>query len=52
MQLLNGLYDRKAFCSVKTVFYSSCMNDGEFINCYPGCFKSRKGNKQKVKVIF
>ena len=29
----NGLYDRKAFYKVKIVlFYSSSMNDGEFIN--------------------
>ena len=27
------LYDRKAFYTVKIVFYSS-MNDGEFINYY------------------
>ena len=28
----DGLYDRKAFYTVKTVFYSSFMNDGEFTN--------------------
>ena len=28
----DGLYDRKAFHTVKMVFYSSSMNDGEFIN--------------------
>ena len=28
----DGLYNRKAFCLVKIVFYSSSMNDGEFIN--------------------
>ena len=28
----NGLYDRKVFYTVKIVFYSSSMNDGEFIN--------------------
>ena len=28
------LYDRKAFYTVKIVFYSSSMNDGEFINYY------------------
>ena len=27
-----GLYDQKAFYTVKTVFYSSSLNDGEFIN--------------------
>ena len=28
----NGLYDRKSFYIIKIVFYSSSMNDGEFIN--------------------
>ena len=28
----NGLYDQTAFYAVKIVFYSSSMNDGEFIN--------------------
>ena len=28
----HGLYDRKAFYTIKIVFYSSSMNDGEFIN--------------------
>ena len=28
----DGLYDRKAFYTVNIVFYSSSMNDGEFIN--------------------
>ena len=28
----DGLYDRKAFYTVKIVFYSSSMNDVEFIN--------------------
>ena len=28
----HGLYNRKAFYTVKIVFYSSSMNDGEFIN--------------------
>ena len=28
----DGLYDRKVFYTVKIVFYSSSMNDGEFIN--------------------
>ena len=28
----DGLYDRKAFYTVKIVFYSFSMNDGEFIN--------------------
>ena len=28
----DGLYDRKSFYTVKTVFYSSFMNDGEFTN--------------------
>ena len=28
----DGLYDRKAFYTVKIVFYSSSMNDGKFIN--------------------
>ena len=28
----DGLYDQKAFYTVKIVFYSSCMNDSEFIN--------------------
>ena len=28
----DGLYDREAFYIVKTVFYSSSMNDGKFIN--------------------
>ena len=28
----DGLYDRKAFYTVKTVFYSFFMNDGEFTN--------------------
>ena len=26
------LFDWKAFCKLKTCFYSSFMNDGEFIN--------------------
>ena len=26
--------DRKAFYTANLVFYSSCMNDGEFINYY------------------
>ena len=30
----HGLYDRKAFYTVKIVFYSSSMNDGEFINYF------------------
>ena len=30
----DGLYDRKAFYTVKIVFYLSSMNDGEFINYY------------------
>ena len=28
----DGLYDREAFYTVKTVFYLSSMNDGEFNN--------------------
>ena len=28
----DGFNDRKAFCTVKIVFYSSSMNDGKFIN--------------------
>ena len=28
----DGLYDRKAFYTVKIAFYSSSINDGEFIN--------------------
>ena len=28
----DGLDDRKAFYTVKIVFYSSSMNDGEFFN--------------------
>ena len=28
----DGLYDRKVFYTVKIVFYSSSLNDGEFIN--------------------
>ena len=28
----DGLYDQKAFYKVKVLFYSSSMNDGEFIN--------------------
>ena len=28
----DGLYDQKAFYKVKFVFYSSLMNDGEFVN--------------------
>ena len=28
----DGLYDRKAFYTVKIIFYSSSMNDGKFIN--------------------
>ena len=28
----DGLYDREAFYTVKTVFYSSSMNHGEFNN--------------------
>ena len=28
----DGLYDRKALCTVKIVFYSFSMNDGKFIN--------------------
>ena len=28
----DGLYDQKAFYTVKMVFYSSSMNDSEFIN--------------------
>ena len=28
----DSLYDRKAFYTVKIIFYSSSMNDGEFIN--------------------
>ena len=28
----DALYDRKAFYTVKIVFYSSSMNDGAFIN--------------------
>ena len=28
----HGLYDRKAFYTVKIVFYSSSVNDGEFIS--------------------
>ena len=30
----DGLYDRKAFYTVKIVFYSSFMNDSEFINYF------------------
>ena len=30
----DGLNDRKAFYTVKIVFYLSSMNDGEFINYY------------------
>ena len=33
-QPIHSLYDWKAFYRVKIVFYSSCMNDGEFINFY------------------
>ena len=33
----DGLYNRKAFYTVKIVFYSSSMNDGEFINCKASC---------------
>ena len=28
----DGLFNQKAFYTVKIVFYSSSMNDGEFIN--------------------
>ena len=28
----NGLYDQKAFYTVKIVSYSSSINDGKFIN--------------------
>ena len=28
----DGLYDQKAFYTVKKNFYSSSINDGEFIN--------------------
>ena len=28
----DGLYDRKAFYTVKTLFNSSSVNDGEFTN--------------------
>ena len=28
----DGLYDQKAFYTVKVVFYSSCMNVGEFVS--------------------
>ena len=31
----DGLFDRQAFYTVKIVFYSSSMNDSEFINCLP-----------------
>ena len=34
----DGLYDRKAFYTVKIVFYSFSMNDGEFINYYTNEF--------------
>ena len=30
----DGLYDQKAFYEVKFVFYSTNINDGEFINYY------------------
>ena len=32
LQTDDGLYDQKAFHKAKIVFYSSFMNDGEFIN--------------------
>ena len=32
IQGYDGLYDQKAFYTVKMVFYSSSMNDSEFIN--------------------
>ena len=28
----DGLYDQKAFYTVKIVFYSSSLNDGQFVN--------------------
>ena len=28
----DGLYDQKAFYAVKIVFYSSSLNDGQFVN--------------------
>ena len=34
----DGLYDRKAFYTVKIVLYSFSMNDGEFINYYTNEF--------------
>ena len=30
----DGLFDRKAFYTVKIVFCSFSMNDGKFINCF------------------
>ena len=30
----DGLYDQKAFYKLKIAFYSSSMNDGEFINYF------------------
>ena len=30
----DGLYNQKTFCTVKIVFYSSCMNYGKFINYF------------------
>ena len=46
----DGLYDRKAFYKVKIVFYSSYMNDGEFINHNARIRKSFL-KKQRIKTI-
>ena len=35
----DGLNDRKAFYTVKIVFYLSSMNDGEFINYQKSCYR-------------
>ena len=42
----DGLYNRKAFYTVKIVFYSSSMNDGELINYnqYSAALKEFKNN--------
>ena len=51
----NGLYDRKAFYTIKIVFYSSSVNDGEFINyCQSFIFNYKMfiGNIAAVRRIF
>ena len=40
----DGLYDPKAFYTVKIFFYSSSMNDDEFINYYISDFENLSSN--------